>query len=237
VITALDPEEGLKKINKDKPDLIILDVMLPKMDGYAFCQSLKENTATSHIPILILTSLGNQAQGKIGAEIIAQGHKAEGYLEKPVESEVLVKTVNQLILKKEKEYTGKNKVLIIDDDQDLIEALKAILENANYEVLVSYTGEDGINIASNENPDIILLDVMLPKKDGYTICKELKSHESTKTIPIILLTSIHEKLTDPGYAKAIAVTHQADDFIEKPVTAQELIKRIHQLIGPMRRLV
>ncbi len=237
VITALDGEEGLVKAKETNPDLIILDVMLPKKDGYAVCHDIKSSDTTSKIPILLLTSLGKQKEGKDGAKILAKGHAAEGYLEKPVEPRLLVEKATELIEKSGKVEEKKVKVLLIDDDPDFIAAVKTILEENDCEVKISYTGEDGIVRAGQENPDLILLDVMLPEKDGYAVCKELKEGNKTKSIPIVMLTSVGAKLTDPEYAKAMAITHQADDYIEKPVEAKELLNRIRKLVGPRRRLV
>ena len=128
VVSAGDGEEGLRQAKKVRPHLVILDVMMPKMDGYAVCHELKSNEMTSHIPILVLTSLGNRSDGKDGAEILAKGHQAEAYLEKPVEPEVLLEKAKALIeasiLKPEK----KIKVLLIDDDPDFIAGVKTVLE-------------------------------------------------------------------------------------------------------------
>lgn len=237
VSTAMDGEEGLAKAEKVKPDLIILDIMLPKKDGYAVCHSLKDNEATAHIPVLILTSLGQKSEGKFGAEMLAKGHKADGFLEKPVDPKVLVEKARNLISKTGKKEEKKVKVLLIDDDPDFIAAVKIVLEENDYKVLVEYTGEDGLIAARREDPDIVLLDVMLPGKDGYAVCKELKEDKKTSSVPVILMTSIGSKLTESEYGKAIAVTHQADDYIEKPVDQKELLKRIRKCIGPMRRIV
>ncbi|MFC1501926.1 response regulator transcription factor [bacterium] len=239
VITAQDGEEGLQKAKKLRPDLIILDVMLPKKDGYFVCHELKERVSTSDIPIIILTSLSNKSGGKKGVEIIAKGHKAEAYLEKPVEARILVNQVNSLLQKMDEENKSKpkKKILIIDDDPDFIAGVKTILDDKNYTVLVSYTGEEGITKAIEEDPSLILLDVMLPGKDGYAVCKELKNYNKTKTIPIVMLTSVGEGFKDPDFAKAIAVTHEASNYLEKPVTSKELLKTIRWHIGPMRRLI
>ena len=237
VITAHDGEEGLTKARGTKPDLIILDVMMPKRDGYSVCHILKEDESTVHIPILMLTSLGKTNEGKNGAETMAKGHRAEGYLEKPVEPQVLTKKARELIKKSKGPAEEQLKVLLIDDDPDFIAAIKTILEENNYRVAVAYTGEDGLLSVIRENPDIILLDVMLPQKDGYAVCKELKEDEKTRSIPIVMLTSVGHKVTEPDYAKALAITHKADDYIEKPVETKELLNRIRKLVGPRRRLV
>ena len=239
VTLAFDGEEGLDKARKSKIDLIILDVMMPKKDGYYVLHELKENDYTSHIPVIVLTSLGEKKKGISSAEKIAMGHKAEAYLEKPVEAKVLVDQVKSFLQKSDEENIPKpkKKILIVDDDPDFIAGVKPILESRNYKVLVAYTGEEGITKAIEEDPSLILLDVMLPEKDGFAVCKELKNYDKTKTIPIVMLTSVGEGFKDPDFAKAIAVTHEASNYLEKPVTSKELLKTIRWHIGPMRRLV
>ena len=239
VSTASDGEEALDKTKKFQPDFLVLDVMLPKKDGYAVCHMLKSDPKTSLIPILILTSLGNKDEGKVGAELLAEGHHAEGYMEKPAEPEILVQKGLELIAKAHGKTTQepKSKILVIDDDPEFIAAVKLILEENGYDVIVSYTGEDGLLTVRKHEIDLILLDVMLPGEDGFAVCKELKDDETFRSIPVIMLTSVGEKLTEPGYAKAMAVTHQADDFLEKPVKPKDLLKHIRKHIGPMRRLI
>jgi len=237
VSTAADGKEGLHKAQTLNFDLVILDVMLPEKDGYFVCHELKENMRTAKIPVIMLTSLGKQVEGMSGAELLSKGHAADAYLEKPVEPEVLIATAKGLIEKSSMAQKEPSKVLLIDDDPDFIAAVKTTLESNGYSTIVAYTGEDGLLAVRRDNPDIILLDVMLPEKDGYAVCKELKEDEKTRLIPVIMLTSVGQKLAEPDYAKAIAVTHKADDFIEKPVEEKELLKRIRKLIGPMRRLI
>jgi len=237
VSTAMDGEEGLKKAEKEKPDFIILDIMLPKKDGYAVCHNIKDNELLSHIPVLILTSLAKKKDGKNAAELLAKGHDADGFLEKPVDPKVLLEKVNTMLSEASEKKEKELNVLVVDDDPDFIAAIKMILEQNDYKVFIEYTGEDGLRAVREKDPDIVLLDVMLPEKDGFAVCKELKEDEKTKSIPVIMMTSVGEKFTESEYAKAIAVTHQADDYIEKPVDQKELLKRIKKFIGPERRII
>lgn len=237
VITAFDGEEALTKAQICQPDVVVLDVMIPKKDGYTVCAELKENETTSHIPVLMLSSLGKSTQGKTGAEIISRGHGADCFLEKPVDSKLLVIKTLELTKDLREESRLKSKILIVDDDSDFVAGVQTILESHDFDVVVSGTGKEGIHMAASEKPDLILLDVMLPEMDGYAVCKKLKDDIKTQSIPVVLLTSIGKKLTDSEYAKAIAITHQADDYIEKPVEMNDLVKRIRKFIGPMHRLV
>lgn len=113
------------------------------------------------------------------------------------------------------------KILIIEDDDHIIELLKFNVENNGYEVSVAMDGNEGLDKAINELPDLILLDLMLPGIDGIDICNRLKNKERTKDIPIIMLTAKgHE--TD----KILGLEIGADDYMTKPFSVRELMTRI-----------
>ena len=83
----------------------------------------------------------------------------------------------------------KKKILIVDDEHDFVDLVKLRLENSNYQVMVAYDGEQALNIAAQEKPDLILLDILMPKIDGVKVCQKLKSVPLTAGIPIIMLTA------------------------------------------------
>jgi len=95
-------------------------------------------------------------------------------------------------------------------------------------VITAKDGDEGIQKARIENPDLIFLDVIMPGKDGYTVCYELRKNPQTRPIPIIMLTAIGQQLSKPEYAVDIAIDHLADDFIDKPVETQTLLKKIEK---------
>jgi DNA-binding response OmpR family regulator len=228
VEAAFDGPSGLKKAKAENPDLIVLDVMLPDLDGMAVCHALKKDPSTRLIPVLILTSLSQSSRGKDAARLVAEGHGAEGYLEKPVEPRLFMDHVYALLDPKKKK--GLSRVLLVDDDPDFVETLRVVLAENGYEVITAHAGDEGFETALKEKPDIILLDIMLPVKDGYEVCQEIKEHKDLKKIPVIMLTSIGRKLTEPGYGKIMAQSHQADDYIEKPVEVAELLRRIQKFL-------
>jgi DNA-binding response OmpR family regulator len=110
-------------------------------------------------------------------------------------------------------------ILIIEDEKDLVIGLKFNLEARNYKVIESYDGEEGCRKAIKEKPDLILLDIMLPKKNGYEVCRELK--EKVPEIPIIMLTA---KSQEEDIVAGLDLG--ADDYITKPFGVLELIARI-----------
>ena len=181
--------------------------------------------------------MDSSLENKRGTQVLAKGHKVDGYLEKPVDLNHLKTEVQVLLSESDKQEEKRQKVLLIDDDPDFCEAIQTILSDKGFQVITSHTGEDGIHLAETENPDIVLLDVVLPEMDGFAACKYLKENIKTEPIPIVMLTSIGSRLTEPDYAKAIAVTHHADDYLEKPVASSVILKVIRSYIGPARGLV
>jgi len=122
------------------------------------------------------------------------------------------------------------KILIVDDDPDLVEAVTMILESKNYEVAAAYGGIEGLQKARTENPDLIVLDVMMPDKDGYVVCKELKADPELSNIPILLLTAVVSKIATSRYTQQMGLETEADDYIDKPVEPEVLVKRIETLL-------
>lgn len=124
---------------------------------------------------------------------------------------------------------AKEKILIIEDEANLVEVLKFNLEKENYGVLTASKGVEGLNMARKEKVDLILLDLMLPEMDGLEICKVLKQNEKTNHIPIIMLTAKAEE-TD----KIVGLELGADDYITKPFSPRELMARIKALLRRVR---
>jgi two-component system alkaline phosphatase synthesis response regulator PhoP len=123
------------------------------------------------------------------------------------------------------------KILIVDDDPDLVEAVSIILESKGYAVAAAYGGVEGLEKAKTENPDLIVLDVMMPDKDGYEVCKELKADEKYRSIPILLLTAVVSKISSTKYTQQMGMETEADDYVDKPVEPDELVRRIEVLIS------
>ena len=123
------------------------------------------------------------------------------------------------------------KVLLVDDDPDFVEATKAILETKPFEVIVAYDGKEGLEKARRENPDVIILDVMMPPPDGYAVCSELKRDPRYKKIPILLLTAVMQALPHTLYTIEMGLRTEADDYIDKPIEPAELVRRVQTLIA------
>ena len=118
-----------------------------------------------------------------------------------------------------------SKILIADDNQQNCELLDAYLSDENYEIAMSYDGQQTLDRVASWEPDLILLDIMMPKLSGYEVCKQLKSDEKTRPIPILMVTALNEK---NDIEKAVQAG--CDDFLTKPVNQLELKTRVKSLL-------
>jgi two-component system alkaline phosphatase synthesis response regulator PhoP len=123
------------------------------------------------------------------------------------------------------------KILVIDDDPDLVEATSMILKSRHYDVVAAYGGVEGLEKAKSEKPDLIVLDVMMPDKDGYTLCKELKADPALNAIPVLLLTAVVSHISTTRFSHQMGMETEADDYMDKPVDPAELVKRIEVLLS------
>ncbi|UCG11176.1 MAG: response regulator, partial [Deltaproteobacteria bacterium] len=122
-------------------------------------------------------------------------------------------------------------VLIVDDDPDLVETVCMMLEDKGYEVGKAYDGVEGEEAIKERRPDLLVLDVMMPRKDGYQLCSELKADSKTKDIPIILLTAVGEAVPTTSYTHAQGMTTEAEEYIPKPVDSKTLVEAVDSFFG------
>ena len=121
-------------------------------------------------------------------------------------------------------------VLIVDDDPDLVETVAMMLEGKGFEVGKAYDGLEGEAAIKKRRPDVLILDVMMPRKNGYQLCKELKSNKWTEDIPIVMLTAVGDAVPNTTYSHAEGLAMEAEDFIPKPVDAVTLVDAVLRLI-------
>lgn len=124
---------------------------------------------------------------------------------------------------------AKEKILIIEDEKDIVKMLDYNLKKEGFKTLSAHNGEDGLDMARKENPDLILLDLMLPEMDGLDVCKAIKNEAKTSHIPIIILTAKAQE-TD----KIVGLELGADDYMTKPFSPRELIARIKAVLRRMK---
>lgn len=127
----------------------------------------------------------------------------------------------------------KAKILLVDDDPDFVEATKTVLEGKSYQVVTAYDGDDGLKKVVEERPDLIILDVIMPGKDGFAVCKELKTdprYYFFSKIPVLMLTVYPDDRDKARLSLLEGMTMEAEDYIQKPVTPEELLRLVEELL-------
>jgi two-component system, OmpR family, alkaline phosphatase synthesis response regulator PhoP len=117
----------------------------------------------------------------------------------------------------------RKKVLVVDDEVHIVELVRVCLEDTDYEIIEAYDGQEALDKARSENPDLILLDVMLPKMDGYQVCRNLKSSEDTRDIPIVMLTAKGQEVD-----KVKGFQAGADSYMTKPFSPLRLLTELEE---------
>jgi len=125
---------------------------------------------------------------------------------------------------------GQAKILIVDDDPVFVEATKAVLESKNYQVSVAFDGDEGLQKVQDVSPDLIILDIIMPTKDGFTVCEQLKGDPQFSKIPVLILTSFAERKGETSIPVSEGLTLEAEDYIDKPVPPDELLSRVEKML-------
>lgn len=125
----------------------------------------------------------------------------------------------------------KKRILVVDDEPDFCAIVQGQLEKEGFAVELAYDGVEGLQKVKASPPDAIVLDVMMPEMDGYEMCKKLKSDEKYADIPVILLTAVASHVTSTRYSHRDGMSTEADDYIAKPASAEEIANSIKRLLG------
>ncbi|MBC8211963.1 MAG: PAS domain S-box protein [Gammaproteobacteria bacterium] len=178
VLHALTGSEGLRLAAQHKPDLMILDILLPDIDGWEVMRQMKQDQQLAHIPVMVVSIVADRNRGmELGAVDV---------LEKPVNKMQLLQTVQRVIHQYSPD-AGKT-ILVVDDDLNAVNSLTIELQENGYQVLNAGCGEDALLSALRHKPELILLDLMMPGVTGIEVINSLHSEEQTRDIPVVILT-------------------------------------------------
>lgn len=216
-VPAYTGKGALALVEKIEPFAITLDIMLPGMDGWEVLNRLKNNPNTCHIPVIVISMVDNKEIG------FAMG--VVDYFIKPVEKSALLASLDNL---KKTLKVEALKVLVVDDEPNVVEMIAAIIEPDGYGAIRAYGGQEGIDKAISEHPDVLVLDLMMPVVSGFDVISTLKADPGTKDIPIIICTAKELTSNDIKVLKDNVVSimrkgmFSADDILDE-------IKKITEL--------
>ena len=228
-----DGKEGFQQISLFAPDLILLDVVIPNMNGYEILEALNEQSGTGNFPPVIIVS--NSGEPVEINKILALGAKDYIIKSNVMPDEILKKIGAQITLTDDS--TEENilrdkdfRILVIEDDNFLRDLLSRKLTHEKLNLLVAADGEEGIELATNEHPSIILLDLILPGMNGFEVLTQLRANAETMHIPIIILSNLGQE-SDIEKAKKIG----ADEFLIKSnFSIDEVISKMKKLVQEKR---
>ncbi len=218
-----NPKRAVEAVKNISPSLIFLDIMMPGKDGFEVMQELQDERKTASIPIIVITALKFESYQDRG---MLTGLPEMIY--KDIDEKFLLQQIEKKINEEvSQSFVGDSKprVLLADDQTELLILVKETVERAGFEVFTASDGEEAIKVVYESNPDIIIMDYNMPLKDGLTAAAELKENPLFAHIPIIIVTAYGEK-----QAKLKGLSMGIDDYLIKPVDTDELVARIKMVL-------
>jgi len=241
VLTAFSGPEALDVTSREHPDIILLDVMMPGMDGFEVCRRIKADPATAHIPVVMVTALDQPSDRVTGLEA-----GADDFLTKPVQDLALFARVRSLVRLKvmmdelrNRKTTGTSlgwdddeavvfdtsvptdgSILIVDEQERVMERIAKALDGVG-ELSFMAGGDDAAERAREKNFDLIIVSLTMRDTDGLRVCSKLRSFEETRHVPILVMV-------DDGNTKLLvrALEMGVNDYVVRPVDKQEFLARV-----------
>ena len=167
-------EEGLRQARALRPFAITLDILMPQKDGWQMLHALKADPATRDIPIIVLSIVDNKALGyQLGAF---------DYLCKPFDREAILAALTRI-------PRQRGRLLVVDDEAHVVDLVRQLLEGEPYEVLAATDGQEALQVIAQQRPDIVLLDLLMPRLDGFAVIEQLRQEPRYRQLPIIVFTA------------------------------------------------
>ena len=217
VMVTYRGEDAIRLAREEKPDLITLDILLEDMDGFEVLERMKADKAIADIPVIIVSIVAEKEKG------FALG--AADYVVKPFEEARLLESIRNVLRSLDGEQAKR--ILVVDDDRDTVTWLLEALKAYGFQARGAYDGAEALRIAREESPDLILLDLKMPGMDGYEFIRRLRSEESTRHIPIIVVTA---SPVDKEKDRVKMLGMGAKQFLTKPFSAEALVAEIRKAL-------
>ncbi len=216
VYTADDGEMGLKMAREIRPDVITLDVMMPRMDGWSVLNALKSDPQLASIPVVMLTMVSDQNMG------FALG--AADYVTKPIDRDRLLK-----ILKRYECKVPGCDVLVVDDEPQIREIIERTMQKEGWNVQQAQDGIEALDVVRQKPPQLILLDLMMPRMDGFEFLSELRKMPVGRNLPVIVITAMDLSSSDHQ-----RLNGSVEQILQKGAYSQEqLLGEVHHLLKDM----
>jgi signal transduction histidine kinase/DNA-binding response OmpR family regulator len=217
VIRVYDGVEGYQAIVEEKPDIVITELKLARWSGYDLLKRLSNTEGLALIPVILVTSVNKKPDKKT--------YNYYDYLQKPVSESKLLDTIKSCLLTINAKRKKRSKVFIVDDEDSNIFTLESILEDT-YEVFEARGGEEALNMMEKISPDVLLLDIMMPDKDGFEVVAEIRKNKNLEALKIVAVTASamkedKEKILSSGF----------DYYLSKPVDPDIVLKLLDEILN------
>ncbi|MFO8102147.1 MAG: PAS domain S-box protein [Dehalococcoidia bacterium] len=213
VIEASNGKEAIALVKKHHPDLITMDVVMPDLDGFQVASELKSDPETRNIPIIMVSVMEDKQQ--------ALSVGASDYVTKPFGGDAILEKVTRLL------RDPQGSILVVDDDEHLVKSIDFELQQRGYSTSVAHDGEEALKVIEQNPPDLIILDIMMPKLDGHQVIKALKSRPETSRIPIIVLTGV-----EVAGERMKAFSLGANEYLVKSGGLTQLFETAANILSP-----
>lgn len=224
VLSAMDGVEALEKIRQERPDLVITDVEMPHLDGYALCKAVKSSPESAHLPVLICSALGEAADLERGFDA-----GADDYLVKPVLPEELTTRVRHMFAG---QIPGsRERILVVDDSPAQRHYVEDCLLRQGFDVVTAENGRLGLEKARTLAPDLIVSDYDMPEMTGFEMVHALKRDPATRDIPVVMLTA-RDSRRDVAQMRAAGATA----YLVKPFAQDKCIATVERTLAERRLL-
>lgn len=222
IVSAYDGAEGLEKAIEIRPNLIITDIEMPIKDGFQMCKEIKQISFLKNIPVIVLSALDSKDDIKRGFDA-----GCDDYLTKPFKSEVLLSRMDMFL--KDTTIFGRETILVVDDSVIIREMITRNLKKQGFKVIQAKNGIEGLYLAINEKPSIIITDWEMPEMGGIEMSKMLSKNNNTKDIPIIMLSGKDSKDdVIQCYMSGIV------SFVSKPFTPDSILVLVERAAAELR---
>ncbi|MBD2205884.1 response regulator [Calothrix sp. FACHB-1219] len=220
VVTVTTGEEAIALAASQHPDVILLDLLMPGMNGWETMAVLKERPDTKDIPIVICSVYKPSVNSQSNVDFA-------DWVSKPVPENYLLQSLRQVVAKSSKRV----RILIVEDDRDLAQLLITLLERHDIETFLAQTGREAIHLSQQVNPDLLILDLILPESDGFAVVDWLKKHNQLCSTPVVVYSA---KDLDESERNRLKLGHT--EFLTKGrVTTQEFEHRVMELLQRMTK--
>ncbi|UGQ47881.1 EAL domain-containing protein [Massilia endophytica] len=225
-LTASDGEAGVEAARAEKPDLIICDVHLPKLDGFGVIAALKADPALKDIPALAVTALAMVGDRE---RLLSAGF--DGYIGKPIEPDTFVTQVESFLPEAStpppEESDGTGTILIVDDHVLNREFLMTLLGFSGHRLLAAASGPEALALVEKDRPDLVISDILMPDMDGYQFVKRMRANPATAGIPIIFYTATYREQEAMAMAQSCGVRW----VLPKPSDPDVIMRAVQEALG------